>query len=136
MVLPLIHYGSAIWRYSQFTCINAVHNKACLYVLGVGKYTPNAAVHGETGIFLPIVDEWIKINRNWRKMLNTASQNISSDQRIISNNKLSKNDASVSVAQWWSGDLHPGVRRFESHQHRPSLGVDIGFVLFSKRCKK
>ena len=44
MVLPVLHYGSAIWGHSQFSCINGVHNKACRYFLGVGKYTPNAAV--------------------------------------------------------------------------------------------
>ena len=26
-------------------------------------------------------------------------------------------------------------RKFESHQRRPSWGVDIGLDLFSKRCK-
>ena len=29
LVLPVIHYGSAIWGHQQFLSINAVHNKAC-----------------------------------------------------------------------------------------------------------
>ena len=34
-----------------------------------------------------------------------------------------------------AGNSHADVRKFESHQRRPSWGVDMGFILFSKRCK-
>ena len=76
MVLPVIHYGSAIWGHSQFSCINGVHIKACQYFLGVGKYTPNAAVQGDVGIFPPIVDQWIIIIRSWCNMVNMASHRL------------------------------------------------------------
>ena len=46
LVLSIITYGSAIWGFKEYNCIN-VHNRACRYFLGVGKYTPNAAVHGD-----------------------------------------------------------------------------------------
>ena len=131
MVLPVIQYGSAIWGHSQFTCINGVHNKACRFFLGVGKYTPNAAVQSDVGIFSPIVNQWINVTRNWCNMVNMAShrlyrkimvwswqhavngncknriwkvlkyykKNNLSDQRIISNNKLNKNDVLSRVAE-------------------------------------
>ena len=131
MVLPVIHYGSAIWGHSEFTCISGVHNKACQYFLGVGKYTPKAAVQGDVGIVPSIVNQWINITRNWCNMVNMAShilkrkimvwswqyavngncknliwkvlkyykKNNLSDQCIISNNKLNKNDVLSRVAE-------------------------------------
>ncbi|KAH3843670.1 hypothetical protein DPMN_117197 [Dreissena polymorpha] len=40
MVWPTISYGAAILGIQEFTCINAVHYKACRFFLGVGRYTP------------------------------------------------------------------------------------------------
>ena len=68
--------GLLFGGHSQFSCINCVHNKACRYFLGVGKYTPNAAVQGDVGIFPPIVDQWINITRNWCNMVNMASHRL------------------------------------------------------------
>jgi hypothetical protein len=78
LVLPVIHYGSAVWGHSQFSSINAVHNRACRYFLGVGKYTPNAAVQGDTGLPPPEIDQWITITRQWCRLLN------------MNNNRLNK----------------------------------------------
>ena len=44
LVQSIIDYGVAIWGYKEFSSINAVQNRACRYFLGVGKYTPTAAV--------------------------------------------------------------------------------------------
>ena len=44
VVLPVIQYVSQIQVKKQYTCINALQNRACRYYLGVGKYTVNAAV--------------------------------------------------------------------------------------------
>ena len=49
LVQPVIDYGSAIWGFKDYSCINAVFNRACRFYLGVGKYTPNAAVKGDMG---------------------------------------------------------------------------------------
>ena len=47
LVWPVINYGAAIWGTRTYSCIDAVHNRAMRFFLGVGKYTPNAAVAGE-----------------------------------------------------------------------------------------
>ena len=47
LVSPIIEYGASIWGYKNVSCINAMHNRACRFFLGVGKYTPNAAVTGD-----------------------------------------------------------------------------------------
>ena len=47
LVWSVIDYGASIWGFTDYTCINAVHHRACRFFMGVGKYTPNAAVNGE-----------------------------------------------------------------------------------------
>ena len=57
LVQPVIAYGSAIWGFKDYSCINAVFNRACRFYLGVGKYTPNAAVQGDMGWCLPNINQ-------------------------------------------------------------------------------
>ncbi len=47
VVWPVINYGAAVWGVRSFSCIDAVHNRAMRFFLGVGKYTPNSALVGE-----------------------------------------------------------------------------------------
>ena len=68
----MIHYGSAIWGHKEYKCVNAVHNRACRYFLGVGKYTANAAVQGDTGLLPPVVGQWKTITKQWCRMINMA----------------------------------------------------------------
>ena len=48
-ILSIINYGASIWGCRRFTCIKAVQNRALRSFLCVGRYTPNAAVNGDTG---------------------------------------------------------------------------------------
>ena len=45
----LIEYSASIWGFKSYSCINAVQNRAMRVFLGIGKYTPTAALHGELG---------------------------------------------------------------------------------------
>ena len=40
-VMSIISYGASIWGCKQFSCVNAVQNRALRFFLGVGRYTPN-----------------------------------------------------------------------------------------------
>ena len=42
----------------QFSCITAVQNRAERFYLGVGRYTPVAAVNGDIGWLSPLVKHW------------------------------------------------------------------------------
>ena len=46
-VWSVISYGAAIWGIKEHAGISTVQYKACPFFLGVGKYTPNAAVNGD-----------------------------------------------------------------------------------------
>ena len=49
MVWSVIDYGASIWGTKDYSCINAVKNRAMRFFMGVGKYTPNLALYGDMG---------------------------------------------------------------------------------------
>ena len=61
-MLPIVRYGSSIWRQYQFSSINSVHNKEGRYVLDVNKTMTNAAVQGDIGLGPPGVKWWASIS--------------------------------------------------------------------------
>ena len=61
VVCPVIEYGASIWGFKSYSCINAVQNRAMRVFLGVGKYTPIAALHGELGWEPCISRQWLCI---------------------------------------------------------------------------
>jgi hypothetical protein len=68
-VSPIIEYGAAIWGYTSYSYINAIQLRACRFVLGVGRYTPNAAVMGVMG-WIPIYHtQWKIISSQWCKLI-------------------------------------------------------------------
>ena len=74
LVDSVIRYGSAIWGFRSFSCISAVQNRASRFFLGVGKYTPNAAVQGDIGWYTPLHRQWLSVTRMWIRV-NTMPNN-------------------------------------------------------------
>ena len=70
LVLPILLYAAAVWGYKSYSCINAVFNRACRFYLGVGKYTPNAAIQGDMGWKTPWQNQWSCIFKNWKRLCN------------------------------------------------------------------
>mgnify|MGYP001393262065 CR=1 FL=1 len=65
-----------VWGHQQFTCIDNVYNRVCRYILGVGKYTPNDFIHGDTGISPPHISQWRAIGRQMCRMSNRGDDRI------------------------------------------------------------
>ncbi len=38
--------------------------------MGVGKYTPNAAIHGDMGWVLPNQRQWFNVTKHWWRLMN------------------------------------------------------------------
>ena len=70
LVLSVITYGAAVWGQKSYSSVNAVNNRAIRFYLGVGKYTPNAAVQGDSGWVLPSVHQWISVTKQWCRLCN------------------------------------------------------------------
>ena len=67
VVWPVIAYGAAIWGTRSFSCIEAVHNRAMRYFMGVGRYTPSAALVGDMGWIPPLIRQWQSICNQWTR---------------------------------------------------------------------
>jgi hypothetical protein len=76
VVWPVINYGACIWGIRSFSCINAVHNRAMRFFLGVGKYTPNDAVAGEMAWVPPIVRQWKTVAGYWARLCNMPASRL------------------------------------------------------------
>ena len=67
LVWSIISYDAAIWGTKEYSCINAVQNRAVRFYLGVGKYTPNLSVIGDMGWKPSIIRQWSCVLRNWQR---------------------------------------------------------------------
>ena len=85
----IIDYGVAIWGYKEFPSINAVQNRACRYFLGVGKYTPTAAVQGDMGWYVPLHKQFLGVARFWCRMYNMNNTRLNKQIFTWSKNKSS-----------------------------------------------
>jgi hypothetical protein len=91
IVWPVINYGAAVWGDRSFSCVNAVHNKALRFFLGVGKYTPNAALAGEMAWQPPVVRQWKSIFTFWARLSNTNSSRLNKRIALWAHGKANNN---------------------------------------------
>ena len=76
LVRSVINYGAAVWGFKEYSCINAIQNRASRFFLGLGRYAPNIAVQGEMGWTLPGHDQWIAVTRQWCRLVNMDNNRI------------------------------------------------------------
>ena len=91
LVWSVISYGSAIWGFKEYTCINAVQNRAMRFFMGVGKYTPNDAVQGDMGWKPVCVRQWSDIFRHWSRLLKMDNDRLNFKVFEWSFNEASRN---------------------------------------------
>ena len=82
VVWPVVNYSAQVWGFRSFSCIDAVQNRAMMFYLGVGKYTPNDAIVGDMGWNPTIACQWKSICLYWSKLSNL--DNIRTNKRIAS----------------------------------------------------
>ena len=80
LVWSVIDLGASIWGFTEYSCINAVHHRACRFFMSVGKYTLNAAVYGDITWIQSIVRQLKAIGRLWTRLTH------------MDNNRLNKRD--------------------------------------------
>ena len=78
LVQSIIDYGAAIWGTRDFSCIQAIQNRACRYYLGVGKFTPSAAVQGDMGWRVVSHSQWLAVTRLWCRLINMERGRVNS----------------------------------------------------------
>ena len=68
-ISPILLYGSEIWGYNYYECIERVHTMYFKRFLCVGKYASNKAVLGETGRSNMYIHSQIRVIKYWIKLL-------------------------------------------------------------------
>ena len=113
LVWPIIEYGSSIWGATKRSCIEAVQNRVCRYYLGVGKYTPNLAVHGDIGWSPTQVKQWKSLGRLWCRF------------KDMSQNRINKR-----IFQWSVSSASTGCKNwaFKFKAHMTQLNMEHIFV--------
>jgi len=112
IVWPVISYCAGIWGIKQYSCIDAVQNRAMRFFLGVGKYTPNAAVIGEMGWEPAYLKQWVCVGRQFTRL------------SITNSTRLNKR-----IAIWANDIAGPSCRNwfFNMHNILEDLHIDSGY---------
>ncbi|MEW8547636.1 MAG: reverse transcriptase family protein, partial [Candidatus Thiodiazotropha sp.] len=76
MVDSTINYGAAIWGDKRYSCIEAVKHRALRFFMGVGRYTPNAAVTGDSGWLSQEIKQWSSVINQWYRLRRMQSDRI------------------------------------------------------------
>ena len=76
MVWSVINYRASVWGNRQFSCINSIQLRAARYYMGVGRYTPNAAVHGDSGWQPTVVRQWSSVINQWIRVKSMSDSRI------------------------------------------------------------
>lgn len=76
VMYPVISYGACIWGCKSYSCINIVQNRGMRFFLGVGKYTPVAALEGEMGWEPSFIKKWTCIGRHFVRISRTPLNRI------------------------------------------------------------
>ena len=76
MVWSAVNYGAAVGVTKQFSCINTIQLRAARHYLGVGKYTPNSAVQGDSGWKPTAVRQRSAVLNQWQRL------------KLIDNNRI------------------------------------------------
>ena len=95
LVWPVISYGAAIWGDRSFSCIDAIQNRAMRFFLGVGKYTPTAAVSGDMGWIPCHIRQWKSTSILWSRFSVMSDERI--NKRVL---KYALNKGSARLKNW------------------------------------
>ena len=92
LVWSVVNYGASVWGNRSYPAIEAVHNRACRFYLGLGQHAPTAAARGDMGLIPPLCKQRVEMTRQYHRLI------------IMSDNRLNK---SVFI---WAG-TSSGIRQ-------------------------
>ncbi len=76
--LGLLIAKSKVWGTREYSCINAIQNRAARFFMGLGRYAPNIAVNGDMGWKPPIVKQWERVFRHWNRCVTMDTNRVNS----------------------------------------------------------
>ena len=94
LVWPIIDYSSSVWGCREYNKVNSLQMNVCRYYMGVGKYTPNAAIQGDMGWRLPVHRQWLAVLRQVVRFRDMDNQRLNKKVFIWAN------ESADSVNNW------------------------------------
>jgi hypothetical protein len=91
LVQPIFDFGAGVWGQTEHGCVNAVHNRACRFFMGVGRYTPNLAVQADMGWTSPWQRRWVSVVRQWCRLCNMPNTRLNKRVFVWANTRASNN---------------------------------------------
>ena len=86
-VTSVLHYSSGIWGAQASVAIDQVQQRARRYFMGVHRYAPIAALHGEMGWYPLYIQRYVSIFRYWNRLVGMQNDRLT---RIAFNTDFEK----------------------------------------------
>ena len=68
-VVPILDYASSVWGYRKFQTIDNIQNRTIRYFLGVHRFAPTLALHGDVGWIPSQFRRWTNMVRYWNRLV-------------------------------------------------------------------
>ena len=72
LVWSVVNYGASVWGNRSYPAIEAVHNRACRFYLGLGQHAPTAAARGDKGLIPPLCKQRVEMTRQYHRLINMS----------------------------------------------------------------
>ena len=95
LVWSTIAYSASIWGSRSYPDIEAVHNRACRFYLGLGQHAPIAALRGDTGMIPPLCRQVREMTRQFVRLKSMHPTRL--NHRIL---RWSENQRGVRCRAW------------------------------------
>ena len=94
-VVPILDYCSGVWGYRRYQAIDNIQHRAIRYFLGVHRFAPLLAIHGDIGWIPSIYRRWISLIRYWNRLVKFDENRLTKvifnrDYRLCRNNWCSE----------------------------------------------
>ena len=78
-IIPILHYGSEVWGYSDSQCIERVQLKCCKNIMKIHSRVPGIAVRGEMGRLPLSINRRYNLINYWLRLLRIDSSRLTKD---------------------------------------------------------
>ena len=78
-IMPILHYGSEVWGYSDSQCIERVQLKCCKNIMKIHTRVPGIAVRGEMGRLPLALNRRYNIINYWLRILKLEDSRLTKD---------------------------------------------------------
>ena len=76
LVWSVVNYGASVWGNWSYPAIEAVHNMACRFYLGLCQHAPTAAARGDMCLMPPLCKQHVDMTRQYHRLINMSANRL------------------------------------------------------------